>query len=126
MLPVLPPEPEGEAGAGAAVVELPETTGEGLATGACGVGEDAAEEPPPAEPEAAPDDDPPQFPVKPVPDLAEVPVTSGPGSGKTTSCPSTVVQPFPIFALKMSGREEKATVLALLVPPPMVIDAQFM
>jgi hypothetical protein len=36
------------------------------------------------------------------------------------------VQPFPIFALKISGREEKATVLALLAPPPMVIDAQFM
>lgn len=38
-----------------------------------------------------------------------------------------VVQPFPMFATNMSGRDEKATVLALFVPDPaaMVMEAQF-
>ncbi len=68
-----------------------------------------------------------QVPVKPVPDFVEVPVTSGPGSGKTTSSDSTVVQPFPMFATNMPGRDEKGTVLALLVPDPaaIVMEAQF-
>ena len=35
-------------------------------------------------------------------------VTSGPGSGKTTSLPSTVVQPLPRFATKIDGRSAKA------------------
>ena len=79
------------------------------------------DEPPPIPPTAA------QVPVKPVPDFVEDPVTSGPGLGKTTSSVSTVVQPFPKFATNMSGRDEKATVLALFVPDPpaMVMEAQF-
>jgi hypothetical protein len=53
-------------------------------------------------------------------------VTSGPESGKTTSVLSAVVQPFPIFATKRDGREEKDTsALFLLVAPVMVTDAQF-
>jgi hypothetical protein len=88
----------------------------------------------PAEPPDELDDEPPpipfpaaQVPVKPVPDFVEVPVTSGPGLGKTTSSDSTVVQPLPMFATNMSGRDEKATVLALFVPDPpaMVMEAQF-
>jgi hypothetical protein len=98
-----------------------------------GAGELAAGDDP-AEPPDELDDEPPpipftaaQVPVKPVPDFVEVPVTSGPGLGKTTSSDSTVVQPFPMFATNMSGRDEKATVLALFVPEPpaMVMEAQF-
>jgi hypothetical protein len=88
----------------------------------------------PVEPPDELDDEPPPIPftaahvpVKPVPPFVEEPVTSGPGLGKTTSSVSTVVQPLPRFATKRSGRDEKAVVLALLVPDPpaMVIDAQF-
>jgi hypothetical protein len=54
-------------------------------------------------------------------------VKSGPGSGKTTSVLSIVVQPLPMFATKMDGREEKG-VPSLLLPaaPVMVTVAQFM
>jgi len=41
---------------------------------------------------------------------------SGPGLGKWTSLPSTVVQPFPTLATKRSGRLEYATAGALRVP----------
>jgi hypothetical protein len=80
VLPLVPPEIEGEG-----VVETLDATGVELATGTCDADEDAADDPSPTEPEAAPDDEAPQFPVNPVPDFVEVPVTSGPGLGKTTS-----------------------------------------
>lgn len=72
---------------------------------------------------AEPDDPPPipltgrQVPVK-EPESApdSFIVTSGPGSGKTTSLPSTVVQPLPRFATKMDGRSAKAVDGALLEP----------
>jgi len=54
--------------------------------------------------------------------------TSGPGSGKTTSLPSTEVQPLARLATKSPGRAEKATEgdARLLEPPAMVTLAQFM
>lgn len=53
-------------------------------------------------------------------------VTSGPGLGKNVSLPSTVVQPLPRLALKMSGRAEKATAGTGPVPLAIVMEAQFM
>jgi len=112
----------------------------GAGDDAAGAGEDAAGAealvPPPTEPDATePEADPPPIPFtaahvpeKPTPLLADVPVTSGPGLGKTTSSVSIVVQPFSKFATKRSGRDLKATEAALFLedPAPIVIDAQFM
>lgn len=68
----------------------------------------------------------PQSPVRPVVDDT-VPVTSGPGSGKEISMPSTVVHAGdPMLATKSFGREAKATAGAVPVPAPTVILAQFM
>lgn len=58
-------------------------------------------------------------------------LTSGPGSGYLTDDISTVVQPLPMLARKMPGREEKEarglTMASrrLAPPPPMVTGAQF-
>lgn len=58
--------------------------------------------------------------------------TSGPGSGKMTSLPSSVPQPLPMLAVKTAGREAKAvarldtSVWRLEAAPPMVTLAQFM
>jgi hypothetical protein len=108
-------EPDGEDAAGA--LELPDGSADPVEPP-----DELDDEPPPIPFTAA------QVPVKPVPAFVEEPVTSGPGLGKTTSWVSTVVQPFPRFATKRSGRDEKAVVLALFVPDPpaMVIEAQFM
>jgi hypothetical protein len=76
--------------------------------------EDAAEVP--AEEPLAPDpepatDEPPMpltaahVPVS-VPEAVDEPTTSGPGSGKTRSVCSTVVQPLPRFATNSPGRLE--------------------
>lgn len=52
-------------------------------------------------------------------------MTSGPGFGNCTSFPSTVVQPFPIFASNIAGREANGVAGALPVPV-IVTEAQFM
>lgn len=58
-------------------------------------------------------------------------LTSGPGSGYLTDDISTVVQPLPMLARKMPGREENEarglTMVSrrLAPPPPMVTAAQF-
>jgi hypothetical protein len=84
-------------------------------------------------PELEPADPPPPIPLTaaqvPVtaPAPLPVPVTSGPGLGKVTSLPSTVLQPLARLATKMPGRAEKAVAGASrFFPPAMVIDAQFM
>lgn len=111
---------------------------DGLAAAAA---ELAPPEPPDAPAAGADPDEPPSTPFT----AAHVPVkppgvvvvsalsTSGPGSGKMTSCVSIVVQPFARFATKMLGREEKgvlarlaAAVLLDFLVPPMVTEAQFM
>jgi len=93
----------------------------------------------PPEPEPPLEDPPPELPLEEPPvqlPASEPPLlpvslltTSGPGSGKRTSLPSTVVHPSPRFAWKIFGREEKATDSARLFleePPAMVTVAQFM
>lgn len=70
-----------------------------------------------------------QVPVNEVPLVVSLFVTSGPGSGKTTSLPSMVVQPLSRFATHSVGRSEKATLEAervLLLAPVTVTLAQSM
>lgn len=101
------------------------------------VAEEGALDAPEAPEVEAPDDaaDPPPIPLT----AAQVPVnepelsvtvsfltTLGPGFGKSTSFPSTLVQPFARLATKRSGRLEKGVDdAARFDAPVMVTDAQF-
>jgi len=110
-------------GDGAAVTNTPPGTA-AAALEEAGVGEllplslPEPDEPDEVPPEQVPVSEPSLFPVC-------LSTTSGPGLGKITSLPSTVVQPSPRFALKTSGREENAVSL-FEEPPEIVTVAQFM
>lgn len=67
----------------------------------------------------------PQLPENVFPFFVPTVVTSGPGLGKKTSVSSVVVQPFPMLALKMSGRWAKGIAGAGPLPDEIVTEAQF-